>query len=102
MGRTSMSRIGRDHAYAKARAQVLQGARYCAICGGPLDWDAPPRSPLSPSADHILPVSRTAHLDPATRQRLATDPAGLRPAHVACNSKRGAGRTRPRHTSRSW
>ncbi len=97
-----MSRIGRDYAYQKARAQVLDGAQVCHLCGGPLDFDAPPRSRWAPSADHELPVSATRHLDAETRQALAVDPALMRPAHYGCNSRRGAGRRRAVHVSRSW
>lgn len=95
-------RPGRDYAYRQARERMLAGAQVCHICGGPLDFDAPPRSKWAPSADHILPVSRTRGLDPMTRSRLGADPEGLRPVHYGCNSRRGAGRERPRHVSRSW
>ena len=95
-------RPGRDYAYQRAREHVLAGAQVCHVCGGPLDFDAPPRSPRSPSADHVLPVSATAHLDPMTRQRLGADPAGLRPCHYGCNSRRGNGRKRQVHVSRAW
>ncbi len=97
-----MSRVGRDHRYRQVRERVLAGAQVCHICGGELDFTAPPRSPKAPSVDHELPVSRTRGLDPETRQRLATDPRLMRPAHVGCNSKRGAGRKRPAHISRGW
>jgi hypothetical protein len=97
-----MGRVGRDYAHRKVRERVLAGAQSCAICGGPLDFDAPPRSPLSPSVDHLLPVSRTRGLDDRTRRALANDPDGLVPAHYGCNSRRGAGRTRRIHVSRSW
>ena len=98
-----MSRIGRDYAYQKVRERVLAGAQSCALCGGPLDFDAPARSSKAPSVDHVLPVSRTRDMDPQTRRRLAVDPAGLRPVHYGCNSRRGAGRqTRPVHISRAW
>jgi hypothetical protein len=95
-------RIGRDYSYRQVRDQVLAGAQWCHICGGPLDWDAPPRSRWAPSVDHLLPVSRTRGMDPQTRRRLANDPAGLRPVHYGCNSRRGNGRKRPVRTSRSW
>lgn len=97
-----MSRIGRDYAWRKVRARVLDGAQTCYLCGRPLDWNAPPRSPLSPSVDHRLPVSRTRGLDERTRRELANDPAGLVPAHFGCNSRRGNGRQRQVHISRSW
>jgi hypothetical protein len=98
-----MTRIGRDdYAFKQARARVLAGAEVCWLCGGLLDWDAPPRSSLSPSVDHLLPMSRTIGLDAATRKRLASDPSNLRPVHLGCNSKRGNRRHRPAHTSRKW
>ena len=97
-----MTRIGRDYAFRKVRERVLAGAQVCALCGRPLDWDAPPRSRWAPSVDHLLPVSRTRHLDPHTRRRLALDPGGLQAVHVGCNAKRGNGRKRPVHISRSW
>jgi hypothetical protein len=95
-------RPGRDHAYRKARAQVLRQATLCSLCGGPLDFGAPPRSPRAPSADHLMPVKLLAGLDPKTAAQLASDPAGLRAAHIGCNASRGAGRKRRRHVSRSW
>lgn len=97
-----MSRLGRDYAYRQARERVLRGAQVCHICGRAIDFDAPPRSRWAPSVDHVLPVSTLRDLDPRLAQRIALDPAGLRPAHVGCNSRRGTGRPRPRHVSRSW
>jgi len=97
-----MSRTGRDYAYRKARARVLADAQLCHLCGQAIDFDAPPRSRWAASADHVLPVSALRDLDPRTAQRLASDPSGLRPAHVGCNSRRGAGRARPKHVSRGW
>jgi len=91
-----------DYAYEKARKRVLDGAQVCAICGRPLDRDAPPRSRWSPSADHLLPVSRTIGMDDATRRALACDPQNLRAVHLGCNSRRGARPDKPRHVSRSW
>lgn len=68
----------------------------------PLDLQAPSRSPRAPSADHLFPVKYLANLDPRMAAQIASDPAGLRPAHVGCNAARGAGRRRRPHTSRSW
>jgi 5-methylcytosine-specific restriction endonuclease McrA len=95
-------RLGRDYAYRVQRERVLAGARLCAICGGPLDRDAPPRSRWAPSVDHVLPVSRTVGLPELVRRQLALDPGNLRPVHVGCNSKRGNRRQRRSHTSRAW
>jgi 5-methylcytosine-specific restriction endonuclease McrA len=77
-------------AYWKARKIVLEGATHCAICRRPLDFNAPPRSRWAPSVDHIIPLATLKHYEPAERRRLATDPANMRPAHVTCNSSRGA------------
>jgi 5-methylcytosine-specific restriction endonuclease McrA len=65
---------------SKSQAQVLADATVCWICGGELDFDADPRSSLAPSVDHIIPLSLGGH---------PSDPAGLRPCHYGCNSRRG-------------
>jgi hypothetical protein len=92
-----------DHAWRKVRARVLDGAQLCHICGGALDWDAPPRSPFSPTVDHRLPVSFTRGLDDETRHDLALDPSLLQPAHYSCNSRKGNRRRHyPQHVSRKW
>jgi hypothetical protein len=91
-----------DYAWAKLRERLLRDAQVCHLCGRALDHDAPPRSPWSPSLDHIISVKATRTLDPATRERLRLDPANLRPVHYRCNSARGAGRVRPVHTSKPW
>ena len=97
-------RIGRnDRQFLAARKRVLKGATVCSICGGELDFDAPPRTSYAPSVDHIIPLSQTRHLDPQTRRRMAADPTNLRPAHFGCNSRRGdARRPAPRKASRRW
>jgi len=92
-----------DRQYRNVRARVIAGTQVCAICGGPIDHDAPPRSRWAPTADHLLPVSRTRGLDTELRQRLARDPSMLRCVHFACNARRGNGRRdRPRRVSREW
>lgn len=30
----------------------------CALCGCPIDMEAPPKSPMSCEVDHIIPISR--------------------------------------------
>jgi hypothetical protein len=77
-------------AYWNARKKVLAGATHCALCGGDLDFNAPPRSKYAPCVDHIIPLSELEHYDPAERLRLSVDPSNMRPAHITCNSKRGA------------
>jgi 5-methylcytosine-specific restriction endonuclease McrA len=92
-----------DHQWRRVRARVLQDAQACHLCGGALDFDAPPRSPNSPSVDHIFSVRAMRGMDAETRQRLLLDPANLRPACFGCNSQRGDGRRdKPKHTSREW
>ena len=96
--------IGRnDRRYLGARKRILANATVCAICGGELDFNAPPRSRWSPSVDHIIPLSHMTEMDPATRRMMASEPSNLRPAHLGCNARRGAGRvTLPRKNSRKW
>lgn len=52
----------------------------CHLCLKPVRLDAPPRHPLRPSADHIVPRSHGG----------TNAIANLRPAHYGCNSRRGA------------
>lgn len=83
-----------SYAWKQVRAKVLDGARACHLCGGELDFDAPARSRLAPSVDHVLSLKAMRDLDPETRKRLMFDPENLRPAHYGCNSSRGARRRR--------
>jgi 5-methylcytosine-specific restriction endonuclease McrA len=78
------------HAWRLARAQVLRRGCSCWVCGELIDFDALPRSPRSPSVDHVIPLSRMRGYDLVTQRRLALDPHFLRPAHYGCNSRRGA------------
>ena len=97
-------RIGRNgYAWTNVRKQVLKGATICHLCGGELDFDAPHRSPTSPSVDHILPVSALRGYDRMTQERMATDPTNLRPCHYGCNSRRGNRAPKPaRRASQRW
>jgi len=92
-------------AWERARAEVLANSTVCWLCGGRLDFEAPPRSKWSPSVDHVLPIRALRGLDPETQRLWALDPSNLRAAHYGHNSARGARRvetTRPRLTSRDW
>jgi 5-methylcytosine-specific restriction endonuclease McrA len=90
-------------AWERARKQVLAHASVCAICGRPLNPDAPPRSPWSTSVDHVIPLSAMRGWDRADQAKVATDPAYLRAVHLGCNSSRGNRRLAPpRLTSRAW
>jgi hypothetical protein len=96
-------RSGAD--WNRVRALVLKNATFCAICGGELDFTAPPRSPWSPSVDHVICISDMKGADMLTQRRLALDLRNLRPVHYGCNARRGARHTpQPitRRTSRKW
>ena len=58
----------------------------CQLCATPLDMGAPPRSPLSPSVDHIVPVSRGG----------VHSYENVQAAHLTCNLSKGA-RDTPKH-----
>jgi 5-methylcytosine-specific restriction endonuclease McrA len=75
------------------RAQLRRAATVCAICGGPLDHNAKPRSRFYPSIDHIVPLSQGG--DPF-------DQANLRVAHYGCNASRGAGLSTRQPPLRRW
>ena len=90
-------------AWNRARKEVLEWATVCHICGGPLDFEAPPRSRWSPSADHLVPIKFTRQMDAEAQRVYALDPAYLRPAHYGCNSARGTRSAKaPRRRSEAW
>jgi hypothetical protein len=92
-----------DHQYRRRRAKLVATSQVCAICGGVLDKDGPPRGPLAPSVDHILSVRSTRGMGDRERREMLLDPAGWRVVHLKCNASRGDGRRdRPRHVSRDW
>ena len=71
--------------YREQRARLLRTARAndepCCFCGQPIEWDAPARSPWSPSADHVVPVSRGGREYGADVE--------MRPCHLRCNTVAG-------------
>lgn len=72
----------RTRAYRAARAVLLRHKpQPCTICGKPIDYDAPPRTPPSPSADHVAAVILGG---------AGIDLSNLRPTHYGCNARRGA------------
>lgn len=74
--------------WRRLRAQVLEANNICWLCG----------KPGADSVDHVLPLS--------IYPELAHDMSNLRPAHIACNSSKGAGANAPRvgpmPRSRQW
>jgi 5-methylcytosine-specific restriction endonuclease McrA len=77
-------------AWRRARAIVLANATTCEICGGALDFEAPPRSRWAPSVDHIVPLVTVAGAAADEQRAVALDPSNLRAVHLGCNSRRGA------------
>jgi 5-methylcytosine-specific restriction endonuclease McrA len=79
-----------SYEYQQLAKRLCRSASECAICGRVLLHDAPPRSPWSPSLDHLMPVAfgGTNALE------------NLRVVHVSCNSRRGARQPRLRRRRR--
>lgn len=74
-------------------AQLKATNRICWLCGHWINADLPARHPMSFTADHVVP-----------RSLGGPDTLGnLRPAHRACNSRKGNRPIRsPLRTSRAW
>lgn len=90
MGRTA------DPVYLRRRAKVLAGDDLiCAWCGLPIDKSLKAPDPMSPSADHIVPVAAGG-----------SNRGPLQPMHLGCNKSAGAKghRSSPvkRRHVRSW
>jgi hypothetical protein len=88
--------------YRRMRKRVLAASQVCAACGEAIDMSLPWPDPLSPSVDHIIPISQLPPDSP-----LLTAVSNGRPMHLGCNSRRGDGTrdTPPRYihpTSRNW
>jgi len=66
--------------WQRLRQGVLAEESNCWLCGGKLDHTLPPRHPLSPSVDMVIPYSRGGS---------DQDRGNLRAAHYRCNSSRG-------------
>lgn len=74
-----MSRTG-DRAYRRKRARLLaQDELVCAWCGLPIDKTMKAPHPMSPSADHIVPVAAGG-----------SNLGSLQPMHLGCNKSAGA------------
>lgn len=71
---------GNRAAFEKARQVILATQEVCGICGKPVDkirYKYP--HPLSPTVDHIIPVSKGGH---------PSDLANLQLAHRCCNRQK--------------
>jgi 5-methylcytosine-specific restriction endonuclease McrA len=67
----------RKEAYERDSARHAK----CWICGGDIDYAAPPGTPDAWEPDHYWP--------PKVRPDLAEDITNIRPAHCSCNRARG-------------
>jgi len=66
-------------AFDKNRQIVLRTQTVCGICGQEVDFNYKAPHPLSPSVDHIIPVSKGGH---------PSDLANLQLAHRWCNRQK--------------
>ena len=65
----------------RARKKIYATQTICGICGKPVDFSLKPPHPLSPTLDHIIPVSKLA----PGQEYMAVDISNLQLAHRACN-----------------
>lgn len=75
------------HSRALVIGQAAADDARCAICAGPIDYDAwrrGERNPRTPEADHIVPWSQGG----------SDAVSNLRVTHAHCNQSRGDGRRR--------
>ena len=70
---------GNRAAFDKARRVILSTQEVCGICGKPVDKSLKYPHPLSPTVDHIIPVSKGGH---------PCDLANLQLAHRCCNRQK--------------
>lgn len=80
MAKTRTDRqAGHRGAYEKARQKILKTETICGICGKPVDFSYTYPHPLSPTVDHIIPVSKGGH---------PSDIQNLQLAHRCCNREK--------------
>lgn len=70
---------GNRAAFENARKKILATQTVCGICGKPVDFSYRYPHPLSPTVDHIIPVSKGGH---------PSDIANLQLAHRCCNREK--------------
>lgn len=96
-GPRSLGRSGSR--YLASRRQVLEANQICWLCGELIDLTLTWPNPMYATVDHIIPEAElTDREDPRH-----WDPKNLRPAHLACNARRGTGSIKVEHpSSLSW
>ena len=70
---------GNRAAFEAAKQKILKTQTICGICGKPVDFSYKYPHPLSPTVDHIIPVSKGGH---------PSDLANLQLAHRCCNRQK--------------
>jgi len=70
---------GNRGAFERARQKILRTQTICGICGKPVDFGYKYPHPLSPTVDHIIPISRGGH---------PSDLDNLQLAHRCCNRQK--------------
>jgi len=70
---------GNRGAYEAARKKILATQTICGICGKPVDFSLKYPHPMSPTVDHIIPVSKGGH---------PSDLDNLQLAHRCCNRQK--------------
>lgn len=90
---TEPARRGRNlRAYRRKAARLRRASAVCWLCGEAIDVDLPQTHPRSWTADHVEALAAGGDIL-----------GEIRPAHLSCNSSRGAGPRRPPVTpSRMW
>ena len=80
-------RPGNRGAFEAARQKILKTQTVCGICGKPVDFSFKYPHPLSPTVDHIIPVSKGGH---------PSDISNLQLAHRCCNREKSNKLIEPR------
>jgi len=70
---------GNRAAFENAKKKILATQTICGICGKPVDFSYRYPHPLSPTVDHIIPVSKGGH---------PSDLDNLQLAHRCCNMEK--------------
>ena len=66
--------------YLRSKKILYATQSYCAICGKPVDFSLKFPDPMSPTADHIIPISKGGH--PSSLENLQL-------THLGCNLRKG-------------
>ncbi len=83
-------RVANGHRRRQLRARVLREEDTCWLCGGIVDKTLPPKDPMAPEVDEVVPVSLGGN---------PLDRSNVRLAHRLHNQQRGNGlrrQSRPR------